>query len=500
TLLAVAYLWRPLSPSRLRWPVGHILPAASVLQDGVSWPCDGSLHHEPFCVNQCTGHGDCHVGFCRCHAGWYGQDCSRKRAGTEMEPAARAHAPAPTYLREVDAGSNLVAATVYDMPTAYTSRMLQYRHGGDACLWRRFADNNDSFVMLTTYSVEIYMHEAMLQSDHRTFDPEEADFFYVPMYVTCYVWPIMGWSDHPWWHAPIGELRTAGRTRGETSPTRAGPMAPLLRFPSPFLFNMITEAHEWLQQFPWWSRRGGRDHIWLMAHDEGACYMPTHVFNASIVLTHWGRTELNHTSNTAYDADNYNLKTDLRGWKGADWQDKMAGHPCYLPDKHLVIPAFKIPGHAIHSPLMGAPPLVRDLLLFFRGDLGSGRKNHYSRGIRQKLFHLAHDGNWAERHKIYIGNSETVPGPYSEYLARSKFCLVAPGDGWSPRLEDAMLHGCVPLIVMDGVHAVFESILEYDSFSIRLPEADLARVPELLAAVPPERLLAYQRNLARVWH
>ena len=40
----------------------------------------------------------------------------------------------------------------------------------------------------------------------------------------------------------------------------------------------------------------GRDHIWFMAHDEGACYMPSDVYNASIVWTHWGRHGLDHVS------------------------------------------------------------------------------------------------------------------------------------------------------------------------------------------------------------
>ena len=34
--------------------------------------------------------------------------------------------------------------------------------------------------------------------------------------------------------------------------------------------NLVLEAKRWLQkEMPWWDRRGGRDHIWLMAHDEG---------------------------------------------------------------------------------------------------------------------------------------------------------------------------------------------------------------------------------------
>ncbi len=36
------------------------------------------------------------------------------------------------------------------------------------------------------------------------------------------------------------------------------------------------QAKRWIQEhFPYWNRRGGRDHIWMMANDEGACWMPT---------------------------------------------------------------------------------------------------------------------------------------------------------------------------------------------------------------------------------
>ncbi|GFR52399.1 hypothetical protein Agub_g14911 [Astrephomene gubernaculifera] len=456
--------------------------------DGNAWPCDGSRRYEAFCVNQCTGHGDCHMGYCRCHPGWYGLDCSRKQAGAELEegrlgepwlqevvvvpPASLPTPPTPTRPRPL--------IYVYDMPTEYTSKMLQYRLGVDSCLWRRYTEQNTSLLLSTTYAVEIYLHEMMLQSEHRTFDPEEADYFYVPMYITCFMWPVLGWADHPWWHAPYAHSR---------------PM---------HVANMILEAHQWLStSFPWWNRRGGRDHIWLMAHDEGACYMPTVVYNTSIILTHWGRMDLEHTSGSAYDQDNYHepMKADtFHGWKGFDWVNKTTGHPCYNPEKDLVIPAFKPPDRLRHSPLLNGLPLVRDIMLYFRGDIGAGRQNHYSRGIRQKLFKLAHDGDWATKHRIYIGTGETLPGDYSEHLSRSKFCLVAPGDGWSPRAEDAILHGCVPLVVMDGVHAVFESLLDWESFSLRIRESALEAVPELLEGVAPERLARLQRNLARVWH
>ena len=54
--------------------------------------------------------------------------------------------------------------------------------------------------------------------------------------------------------------------------------------------NMMLEVKRWLEKaFPFWKRRGGRDHIWLIAADEGACWMPTEIYQNSIILTHWGK-------------------------------------------------------------------------------------------------------------------------------------------------------------------------------------------------------------------
>ena len=57
------------------------------LLDGVGGPnCD--IRHESFCPNQCNGHGDCNLGFCQCHEGWWGQDCANRRAGVPLTPGA----------------------------------------------------------------------------------------------------------------------------------------------------------------------------------------------------------------------------------------------------------------------------------------------------------------------------------------------------------------------------------------------------------------------------
>lgn len=49
------------------------------------------------------------------------------------------------------------------------------------------------------YPLESHLHELLLQSPHRTLNPEEADYFYVPVYASCFMEAVAGWADTPWW-------------------------------------------------------------------------------------------------------------------------------------------------------------------------------------------------------------------------------------------------------------------------------------------------------------
>ena len=69
--------------------------------------------------------------------------------------------------------------------------MLQYRIIRDQCSWRAFGERNATHGTGFTYATESLLHELFLQSEHRTLDPEEADFFYVPVYASCWFHP--GW-------------------------------------------------------------------------------------------------------------------------------------------------------------------------------------------------------------------------------------------------------------------------------------------------------------------
>jgi hypothetical protein len=127
-----------------------------------------------------------------------------------------------------------------------------------------------------------------------------------------------------------------------------------------------------------------------------------------------------------------------------------------------------------------------------------------------------------------------------EWMRQAKFCLAPYGHGWGIRLMKVIVAGCVPVIVQVGVaaglprtcswkacraalqlaaHAAhrnnlagsqprtsqdhgfqpYEDILPYEQFSIRLPNSDLPRIRELLAAVTPGEWQRLHEGLKKWW-
>lgn len=457
--------------------------AACAIDDLGGPTCDDPM--EAFCPAACSGHGTCNLGFCVCDEGYYGHDCARRRAGLPQLPS---RIPTTRWLADVvvdppaarepppKAVRRRPLVYVYDLEPMYQAKILQYRVSATWCVHRRHdhPHNQTIWTDVWGYAMETLLHELFLLSEHRTFDPEEADFFYVPHQASCLPFPIGSWADHPWFPGPGGP--------------RVAQMA-----------NMLMETVQWINAtYPFWQRRGGRDHIWVFTHDEGACWAPN-VLTPSIWLTHWGRMDKDHKSNTAFRPDRYD--EDFKSpHQPEGFLKHTKGHVCYDPVKDLVIPSFKSPRHYEKSSLQGAPARERDLLFFFRGDVGKHRLPNYSRGVRQKIYKLAKQGDWGNKHKFYVGDRDDVKGEYSDLISRAKFCLVAAGDGWSPRLEDAMTHGCIPVIIFDEVHAALESIIDFDSFSVRIKEADVDRILDILQAIPERQVRAKQAHLGQVWH
>jgi hypothetical protein len=250
--------------------------------------------------------------------------------------------------------------------------------------------------------------------------------------------------------------------------------------------------------YPYWNASRGTDHLWMFTHDEGACWAPAELYNNSIVLTYWGRsTPDNHPSHTNYGQDNYSHPVDDEPLLPNGLLALIGHHRCYTPGKDIVVPIWKSPDAYTDSPFLGAPAFPRDIFAFHRGRV-MPTMLRYSLGVRQKLDAEARAGNWRIKYRIQV--EEDQPGSYSQLLARSLFCFVMQGDGWSARFADAISHGCIPVIVMDTADPPFGAELDWAAISVKIPVADIPRIPQILQAISAAKVASMQAAIERIWH
>ncbi|CAH9062866.1 unnamed protein product [Cuscuta europaea] len=435
------------------------------------------------CINQCSGHGLCRGGSCQCHIGWFGTDCSVPSVLTSIIDW-------PKWLRpaKVTVPNNLNPVTVeamvekrrpliyvYDLPPEYNSLLLEGRHFKLECVNRIYDANNATIWTDMLYGAQMALYESILASPHRTLNGEEADFFFVPVLDSCII------------------------TRADDAPHMSMEKNKGLR--SSFTLELYKKAYDHITSaYPYWSRSSGKDHIWFFSWDEGACYAPKEIWN-SMMLVHWGNTNSKHKhSTTAYLADSWDtISSDRRG-----------NHPCFDPNKDLVLPAWKRPdGGSLSAKFWARPREERKTLFYFNGNLGPAYENGrpeatYSMGIRQKVgeeFGSSRNKK-GELGKQYAQDIVVTPlraDNYHEELATSLFCGVMPGDGWSGRMEDSILQGCIPVVIQDGVYLPYENVLNYESFAVRIHEDEIPSMINILRSINETEIEFKLANVKRIW-
>ncbi|KAL5744044.1 hypothetical protein ACOSP7_026901 [Xanthoceras sorbifolium] len=220
-----------------------------------------------------------------------------------------------------------------------------------------------------------------------------------------------------------------------------------------------------------------------------------------MMLVHWGNSNSKHNhSTTAYWADNWdNISSIRRG-----------NHSCFDPDKDLVLPAWKRPDvTALRSKLWASPREKRKTLFFFNGNLGPAYPNgrpeaSYSMGIRQKLgeeFGSSpnKEGKLGKQHAEDVIVTPLRSETYHEDLASSVFCGVLPGDGWSGRMEDSVLQGCIPVVIQDGIFLPYENVLNYESFAVRIREDEIPNMINILRGFNETEIQFRLANVQKVW-
>lgn len=306
---------------------------------------------------------------------------------------------------------------VYDLPSKYNADWLS----NDRCRTHLFAS-------------EVAIHRALLTSDFLTVDPYEADFFFVPVYVSCNFSTVNGFPA-------IGHART-----------------------------LIASAVQLIKtQYPFWDRAQGSDHVFVASHDFGSCF---------------------HTMENVAIADGvpYFLKKSIVlqtfGVKHK--------HPCQEVE-HVVIPPYVSP-ESVRTTLANAPANGRrDIFAFFRGKMEVHPKNvsgrYYSKRVRTEIWRKYNgDRRFYLQRRRFAG--------YQSEIVRSLFCLCPLGWApWSPRLVESVALGCVPVIIADGIRLPFDDAVPWAEISLTVAERDVGKLGNILEHVAATNLSVIQKNM-----
>ncbi|KAF8044998.1 hypothetical protein N665_5834s0002 [Sinapis alba] len=184
------------------------------------------------------------------------------------------------------------------------------------------------------FAAEVAIHRALLSdSSVRTLDPEEADFFFVPVYVSC----------------------NFSTTNGFPSLSHAR--------------SLISSAVDFISDgYPFWNRTRGSDHVFVASHDFGACF---HAMEDMAI---------------EQGIPEFMKKSIILQTFGVNYK-----HPCQEAE-HVVIPPYISP-ESVQRAIEKAPASRRrDIWAFFRGKMEVNPKNisgrYYSKCVRSENLFL----------------------------------------------------------------------------------------------------------------
>ncbi|KAL0904077.1 hypothetical protein M5K25_026149 [Dendrobium thyrsiflorum] len=217
-------------------------------------------------------------------------------------------------------------------------------------------------------------------------------------------------------------------------------------------------------KYPFWNRTGGADHFLAACHD-------------------WSLYE---TKNTMDHSIRALCVADL----GLGFQ---LGKDVCLPQTYVRSPKNPL------KDLGGRPWNQRPILSFYAGSLhGNLRsillKQWENKDPDMKIF--SPSTFHAEKNKMN----------YIQYMKNSKYCICPRGyEANSPRLVESIFFECVPVIIADNYVPPFFEILNWEKFSVIVPEKDVPRLKEILLSIPESEYRELQIGVKKVqqhflWH
>ena len=226
------------------------------------------------------------------------------------------------------------------------------------------------------------------------------------------------------------------------------------------LFNYIRT------KYSYFNMSEGRDHIWAFTQGFGAkMFGNWKLINNGIFLVHNGQFTLDE----------------------------------FTPHKDITIPP-DLSGYGFSSfyELSPMDRPVKRWLGHFGGTVVSlsvkdERGSFYSKGVRQYIKkHYSHDPDF----KITGTRIDT----YIHDMMSSTFCLCPEGwHAWNPRPYQAVILGCIPVLLSEEIELAFEDFIDYSKFMIRVRPKDVNKLKTILTSVESNEVKMMQKEMEKVW-
>lgn len=210
----------------------------------------------------------------------------------------------------------------------------------------------------------------------------------------------------------------------------------------------------------------GRDHVWMFSQGFGArLFGHWRTVNNGIFIVHNGQYTLDEFT----PHKDITVPPDLTGYNFSSYFERK---PSHRPKKKWLA---HFGGTVIAA------------------DVKDERGEFYSKGVRQYI------------KKHYSSNPEfritgTRVSTYIHDMMASVFCLCPEGwHAWNPRPYQAILLGCIPVLLSDQIELAFEDVLDYSKFMVRVLPQDVKYLDQILKSIPAYEVQAMQEELAKVW-
>ncbi|ORZ01217.1 exostosin family-domain-containing protein [Syncephalastrum racemosum] len=298
----------------------------------------------------------------------------------------------------------------------------------------------------SNYNSEIILYKQLVDPEstihqlYVTRNPDEADFFFIPFFGSCYLyhcWSVNGWR----WDE-----------RCDVDTKYVDPM-----------MDMV------IHQYPYWNQTNGRTHIMIHPMDQTFTY---------------------YKNNERFQPAIF-FKTV--GDKRRKWMYRHRYH------RDIVIPsATRIVHHLGIDPMNylsqdGQPKQGhRDIFALFHGCCDDTQvDDEYSNGIRSLFFRY-----FADYPGYEIGRG-LADEEYAAKLAHTKYGLSPMG--WTldtTRIWEFMAFGVVPVVIADGIIEPFEFDVDWDSFIVRIRRDEVHRLDEILRGIDDK---TYESKRRKLW-